>query len=150
AARCEAAEARTPSGNVVRCVTLGDGGRRSVVASDEPVFDAKGRFTGYRGVGRDVTAQKRVERLLRLEHRITRRLAEHVPPQEALGRALQALCETENWDCAEIWKLDERAGLLRRYAQWFNPAVEGPQRFSDGSAELSFARGAGLVGTVWQ
>src|SRR6266850_2083481 len=28
--------------------------------------------------------------------------------------------------------------------------IEGAQRFSDGSAELSFARGAGLVGTVWQ
>jgi diguanylate cyclase (GGDEF)-like protein/PAS domain S-box-containing protein len=145
-----ALEARAPFRDVLMWRELEDGSRRYVLASGEPLFDAKGNFTGYRGVGRDVTAQKRVERLLRLEHRITRRLSEHAPPQEALGRALQALCETESWDCAEIWKLDERAGVLRRFAQWFDPAVEGAQRFSDGSAELSFARGAGLVGTVWQ
>ena len=31
----------------------------------EPVFDDTGRFTGYRGTGRDVTARKRAEDLLR-------------------------------------------------------------------------------------
>jgi diguanylate cyclase (GGDEF)-like protein/PAS domain S-box-containing protein len=142
-------ETRAPFRDVLMWRELDDGSRRYVMATGEPLFDARGGFTGYRGIGRDVTAQKRVERLLRLEHRITRRLAEHAPPQEALGRALQTLCETENWDCAEIWKLDERAEVLRRYAQWFNPAVEGAQRFIDGSAELSFARGEGLVGAVW-
>src|SRR6058998_583778 len=121
-------EARAPFRDVLMWRELDDGSRRYVLASGEPVIDAKGNFTGYSGVGRDVTAQKRVERLLRLEHRITRRLAEHAPPQEALGRALQVLCETESWDCAEIWKLDERSGVLRRYAQWFNPAVEGAKR----------------------
>src|SRR2546429_8281182 len=143
-------QARAPFRDVLMWRELEDGGRRYVLTSGEPVFDAKGSFTGYRGVGRDVTAQKRVERLLRLEHRITRRLSEHAPPREALGRALQTLCETEARDCAEIWKSDERAGELRRYAQWFNPAVEGAKRFIEGSGELSFARGAGLVGAVWQ
>src|SRR5436190_11206876 len=143
-------DARKPFSDVLMWRELDDGSRRYVLASGEPVFDARGTFSGYRGVGRDVTAQKRVERLLRLEHRITRRLAEHAPPQEALGRALQVLCETESWDCAEIWKRDARADVLRRYAQWFNPAVEAAKRFVEGSRELSFARGAGLVGTVWQ
>ncbi|HYL90042.1 MAG TPA: diguanylate cyclase [Burkholderiales bacterium] len=103
---------------------LEDGSRRYVLTSGEPVFDARGAFSGYRGIGRDVTAQKRVERLLRLEHRITRRLAENAPPQEALARVLQALCESEGWDSAEIWKLDERADLLQRYAHWGDPVLE--------------------------
>jgi diguanylate cyclase (GGDEF)-like protein/PAS domain S-box-containing protein len=143
-------KARAPFRDVLMWRELEDGGRRYVLTSGEPLFDAKGHFTGYRGVGKDVTAQKRVERLLRLEHRITRRLAEHAPPQEALGRALQALCETESWDCAEIWKLDERAGVLRQYAQWFNPADEGAKRFIGESAAFGVQRGVGLVGTVWQ
>jgi diguanylate cyclase (GGDEF)-like protein/PAS domain S-box-containing protein len=143
-------KARQPFRDILMWRELEDGGRRYVLTSGEPVFDAKGHFTGYRGVGKDVTAQKRVERLLRLEHRITRRLAEHAPPQEALGRALQALCETETWDCAEIWKLDERAGVLRRYAQWFNPADEGARHFVEDSAALGVERGAGLLGAVWQ
>jgi diguanylate cyclase (GGDEF)-like protein/PAS domain S-box-containing protein len=35
-------------------------GRTTLVAG-EPVFDATGRFTGYRGVGRDITAMKQAE-----------------------------------------------------------------------------------------
>ena len=101
-----ALEARQPFRDVLMWRELDDGSRRYILASGEPVFDAKGGFTGYRGVGKDVTAQKRVERLLRLEQRITRRLAEQAPPHEALGRALQVLCETEGWNCASIWKLD--------------------------------------------
>src|SRR6266850_486144 len=143
-------KARQPFRDVLMWRELDDGGRRYVLTSGEPAFDARGHFTGYRGVGKDVTAQKRVERLLRLEHRITRRLAEHAPPQEALGRALQALCETESWDCAEIWKLDERDGVLRQYAQWFNAADEGAKRFIGESGAFGVQRGGGLVGTVWQ
>ena len=143
-------EARQPFRDVLMWRELDDGGRRYVLTSGEPVFDPRGQFTGYRGVGKDVTAQKRIERLLKLEHRITRRLAENVPPQEALGRALQALCETENWDCAAMWKLDERGGVLRQYAYWFNPADDGASRFIGESAALAVERGAGLVGKVWQ
>jgi len=143
-------EARQPFRDVLMWRELEDGSRRYILTSGDPVLDAKGNFTGYRGIGRDVTAQKRVERLLRLEHRITRRLAENAPPQEALARALQALCETEGWDCAEIWKIDERAGVLRRFAYWVDPAVDAARRFVDGSDDLTFARGAGLVGSAWQ
>jgi diguanylate cyclase (GGDEF)-like protein/PAS domain S-box-containing protein len=38
---------------------------RYVLVSGEPVLDADGRFAGYRGVGRDVTEQQRVEQALR-------------------------------------------------------------------------------------
>jgi diguanylate cyclase (GGDEF)-like protein/PAS domain S-box-containing protein len=145
-----ALEAHAPFRDVLMWRDLDDGGRRYILTSGEPLFDARGRFTGYRGIGRDITAQKRVERLLRLEHAIMRRLAESVPPQAALGRALQALCETERWDCGEIWRLDERSGELRCYAQWFDPAAHGARTFIEASAGLSLAAGAGLVGHVLQ
>ena len=136
-------DARQPFRDVLMWRELEDGGRRYVLASGEPVFDAKGTFTGYRGIGRDVTAQKRVERLLRLEHRITRRLSENAPPQEALRSALQALCEAERWDCGQIWKVDEPASLLRRYAHWSDPtvAIDSPR---------TLTRGSGLAGAAWQ
>src|SRR5919197_528064 len=37
------------------------GGTRWLTISGEPVFDAEGRFRGYRGIGRDITEQKRAE-----------------------------------------------------------------------------------------
>jgi len=42
--------------------TFEDGSRRYLSVSGEPGFDARKRFTGYRGIGRDVTAQQRVVR----------------------------------------------------------------------------------------
>ena len=42
-----------------------DGGKRYVSVSGFPVFDAAGRFLGYRGVGRDITERKRAEEALR-------------------------------------------------------------------------------------
>ncbi len=43
----------------------GDDGKIHHYSIDgEPVFDATGRFTGYRGVGRDITARKRAEQAL--------------------------------------------------------------------------------------
>ena len=42
-----------------------DGTLRIVSASGKPVFDTEGRFTGYRGVARDITELRRAEEMLR-------------------------------------------------------------------------------------
>ena len=43
-----------------------DGPKRYVQLSGEPIVDAAGRFTGYRGIGKDITERKRAEAHLRL------------------------------------------------------------------------------------
>src|SRR3990170_3779123 len=68
-------EARAPFRDVLMWRTFPDGARRYVSVSGEPVFDAKGRFLGYRGIGRDVSKQKRIQQLLKLDHAVTRRVA---------------------------------------------------------------------------
>ena len=50
---------------------------RYISLSGEPVFDAAGRFKGYRGVGRDTTAPKRIEEALRKSEESHRLLAEN-------------------------------------------------------------------------
>jgi len=35
-------------------------------------------------------------------------------------------------------------------AHWANPAIAEATQFVEGSSELAFRPGAGLVGTVWQ
>ena len=49
----------------VRCPDRTDGRQRWMSVSGEPVFDASGRFRGYRGVGHDITSQKLAEEQLR-------------------------------------------------------------------------------------
>lgn len=41
-----------------------DGARHYVSISGEPVFDEQGRFTGYRGIGTEITERRRMEALL--------------------------------------------------------------------------------------
>jgi diguanylate cyclase (GGDEF)-like protein/PAS domain S-box-containing protein len=145
-----AIEARQPFRDVLMWRTLDDGSRRYVRVNGEPVFDAKGRFSGYRGFDRDVTKQRRMQQLLKLDHVVTRRLAEAVRPSQGLSGVLQAICETERWDCAQLWKPDDAAGVLRRLAHWNLPDDTGAGRFVDESAELVFAPGQGLLGAAWQ
>jgi diguanylate cyclase (GGDEF)-like protein/PAS domain S-box-containing protein len=143
-------EARKPFRDLVTWRTLADGSRLYASVSGEPVFDAKKRFKGYRGIGREITRQKRAEQLLRLEHRVTRFLADVRGVPEALRAALRAICVTENWDCAEFWKLEAPGMQMRRLAYWAIPGVPEAADFVQGSRGLVFEPGAGLVGSVWQ
>jgi diguanylate cyclase (GGDEF)-like protein/PAS domain S-box-containing protein len=143
-------EARKPFRDLVTWRTLADGSRLYASISGEPVFDAKKRFKGYRGIGREITRQKRAEQLLRLEHRVTRFLADVGGVPEALRAALRAICVTESWDCAEFWKLEASGKQMRRLAYWAIPGVPEAADFIQGSRELAFEPGAGLVGSVWQ
>jgi PAS domain S-box-containing protein len=47
--------ARRPFLDFVYSRTNPDGSRQYLMVSGEPMFDASGRFTGYRGIGKDVT-----------------------------------------------------------------------------------------------
>jgi diguanylate cyclase (GGDEF)-like protein/PAS domain S-box-containing protein len=56
-----AVEARQPFSDFLTVRRGADGLHRYALWSGEPVFDGAGRFRGYRGVGRDITAQRAVE-----------------------------------------------------------------------------------------
>jgi diguanylate cyclase (GGDEF)-like protein/PAS domain S-box-containing protein len=56
-----------------------DGTERHISISGDPVFDAAGVFTGYRGVGTDITARKRAEHVLRETTHQLRLFADNVP-----------------------------------------------------------------------
>jgi PAS domain-containing protein len=47
--------ARRPFLDFVYTRTNPDGSRQYLMVSGEPIFDPSGRFTGYRGIGKDVT-----------------------------------------------------------------------------------------------
>jgi diguanylate cyclase (GGDEF)-like protein/PAS domain S-box-containing protein len=140
--------ARKPYRDVLMWRELEDGSRRYVHVCGEPFFDAAGRFRGYRGVGRNVTAQKRGEHLLRLQYDVTRDLADAGDALEGCIAALRAICESERWDRGELWRLDETGHVMRRFAYWVAPGAAvacGP-----GEEALAYRPGEGLVGQVWR
>jgi diguanylate cyclase (GGDEF)-like protein/PAS domain S-box-containing protein len=127
----------------------GDGLERHLSINGEPVFDGLGRFKGYRGVGKDVTARKRAEQLRSLEHAVSRCIAESETVSMGLRAVIRTVCESEGWDCGRYFAVDERAELLRFGEAWSiaNPAAE---HFIEASRELAYRRGEGLSGLAWQ
>jgi diguanylate cyclase (GGDEF)-like protein/PAS domain S-box-containing protein len=117
--------------------------------SGEPVFDDRGRFKGYRGVGRDVTAQKRAEQMLRLEHQVAHALAGEREPNEVVRAVIRAVCEVQGWACGRYFRLDEASGLLRFQDAWCvaDPVV---RQFVERSRTITLRAGEGLSGNVWQ
>jgi len=141
-------ETRAPFRDVLMWRNLPDGARRYISVSGEPTFDRRGRFTGYRGIGRDISKQKRIQQLLKLDHTVTLRLAEAQAAPAALNRALEAICDSLRWDCAIFWQ--PRDSALRSVAEWAVPGDEGARRFAGAARDVALKPGDGLVGTVWQ
>ncbi len=125
-----------------------DGIRRYLAISGEPMFGPEGEFMGYRGVGRDVTAQRREERLVALEHAVARHLADAKHVSDALRSVMRAVCVSEGWDCARFFRMDSQAQLMRCEEVWSSGT--GPlARFAESSRGSVRPRGFGLVSHVW-
>ena len=83
----------------------GDGEVRFVSVSGTPVFDADGRFAGYRGVARDITERRRAEQMLRdREQRIRDAQAElaRVTRVTTLGELAASIAHEVNQPLAAI------------------------------------------------
>src|SRR5258706_8916352 len=113
----------------------------------EPLFGADGEFAGYRGVGREVTAEKRAKLLLRLEHRVAGVLAAAEYSASGLIEVIRAVCEAEHWACGRYFQLDEQAQVLRFQDAWCIPEP-GFRQFVERSRVLTYAPGEGLFGKV--
>jgi diguanylate cyclase (GGDEF)-like protein/PAS domain S-box-containing protein len=123
------------------------GSVRYLRVSGEPFFASDGSFAGYRGVGRDVTAEKRAEQILRLEHQIASALSEAADERTGVRAVLRLLCEAEGWGCGRYFIVDEAHGVLRFFESWCaDPAF---REFLANSRDLTFQPGGGLVGRVW-
>lgn len=97
----------------------------------------------------DITARQHADQLLRLEHGVTRCLAEADSEAAALQSVMGVLCENQGWPFGEYWGVDEQAGVLRFGGFWENLGPELRHIFEK-AQEHVFAPGVGLAGRVWQ
>jgi len=142
-------DARKPFQDLELCRVDGSGGRVWIGVSGEPVFDASGGFSGYRGIGKDITERKRAEQLQTLEHAVNRSLAEASDAKSVVESTMRAICETEGWECARYFRVDPKAGVLRFGEAWGIPD-EAIQRFIAASRDFVYKPGVGLSGKAWQ
>jgi diguanylate cyclase (GGDEF)-like protein/PAS domain S-box-containing protein len=89
------------------------------------------------------------EALLRLQHGVTRCLAEAKSMTAGVKSVLRVVCTTRGWDCGRFFAVDEALGELVCTESWGrNRALL--RAFMRNSRGLRMARGAGLAGRVWQ
>jgi diguanylate cyclase (GGDEF)-like protein/PAS domain S-box-containing protein len=140
-------EARQPFRDFVFRRIDEHGELRYINASGQPVFDG-GRFLGYRGTARDVTASMRAEQLLRLEHMAARCVASADSAATALEAVIRSICTTQGWECGRYFNWNEKNGVLGFNEFWHVPSPE-LERFIEKSRQVTYAPGAGLVGEVF-
>jgi diguanylate cyclase (GGDEF)-like protein/PAS domain S-box-containing protein len=141
-------EAKQPFADFVFRRVDTQGEIRYISSSGRPVFDGQ-RFTGYRGIAKDVTASMRAEQLLRLEHMVARCVAVSDSAATALAAVIRSICETQGWECGRYFGRDDKGEVLVMNEFWHVPGA-GLDRFIEQSRELTYAAGAGLIGQVWQ
>ena len=100
-------------------------------------------------VGRDITQRKRAERRLAAGYAVTRVLAEAESLHAAAPLILMSICEGLGWELGALWRLDEIADVLRCEQFWHRPGLAFP-RFESASRGLTYKRGVGLPGRVWE
>ena len=142
-------EARKPFHDLLMWRTVSDGAARFVRVSGEPMFSPSGRFTGYRGVGREVTDEKRAEQVLRLEHGVSRVLSEATSAEAGLEAVMRLVCGAEGWACGRYYEFDKAADELV-YRQGWSAGDPAFDQLLKNSLGLRFKRGEGLAGHAWQ
>jgi signal transduction histidine kinase/PAS domain-containing protein len=111
----------------------------------QPIGDGDGRTLGAVMAVQDVTRRRRAERFRMCELGVTTALA-GAPSIEAAGpRVLDAVVSTLDWAYAELWLVDDAAGVLRPVARWSAPSRPVEIAVPD---ELPY--GTGLAGRAWQ
>ena len=118
---------------------------RHFLVDAQPIAGPGGRAAGAVQAVQDVTRRRRVERFRFCELAVAAALAE-APSIEAAGpRVLEAVVDTLDWVHAELWLVDDAAGVVRPVARWNAPGwsseIEVP-------ADLPY--GQGLPGRAWQ
>jgi PAS domain S-box-containing protein len=126
-----------------------EGGLVDVSLTVSPVRDREGRIIAASKIARDITARKRAEERLALHTRVTHLLAEADTLEQAATKILAAFCENSEWQVGALWYVDNAAAVLRCAEVCSQPGVKAPG-FEAMTRELTFKRGRGLPGRVWQ
>jgi PAS domain S-box-containing protein len=100
------------------------------------------------GIVRDVTDRQQDERRLTTQYRTARVLTESDSLADAAPRLLQTVCEQLDWERGELWMPNADRTRLENTETWRHRADGSP--FDPSSEPVTFRRGEGLPGLVWE
>src|SRR5262249_24006965 len=128
---------------------LKDGSVRHIESEGRVIRDGRGKVTKVVLVSRDISERKRAEQREKMEHAVTRVLAESETLAEAIPRIVQTICETLSWDCGARWSMDERRKAICCVETWAVPGKAVAQFISEVKKLTFQPSNQGLVRQVW-
>src|SRR5207244_6461807 len=96
-------------------------GIRYIESEGRVIRDVAGKVSKVVVVSRDISERKRAEQRERMEHAVTRVLAESETLAQAIPKIIQTICETLNWDCGARWSMDEQQNAICCVETWSVP-----------------------------
>ncbi len=102
----------------------------------------------FTGIIRDITARKRIERRLTIEHTVAQVLSGARSESGVLAGILQALGQALGWQWGAIWARNDSAEFAMRCVETWSADPSRFAGFAQQSRELRFLPGEGLPGRV--
>lgn len=131
--------------DVVTC----QGARLRILWSNHLLRDSDGKITGILSFGQDITEQKQAQFRLSLHQDVARIIGESDSFAEAVTMFMRIVCERFGWDFGEIWMLDAMKNVMVWNSCWQqNP--EQDSWFEERSKKMTFDKGIGMAGVVWE
>jgi len=125
------------------------GNRKWVRTIGHPTVEA-GRVVRLSGSFQDITDLKHTERRLLTQNHVSQVLAGADSLQQAAPALLATLAESEHWQFAAFYVVDDEADRLRFASAWHEPGLPDGERIVDRARQLTFRAGEGLPGEVWR
>ncbi len=104
----------------------------------------------YYLIRRDINRRSCAEQHLKVQYETARILSSSAGLEQAAAPVLQLVCETLGWQMGELWALEAPVQVMRFVAGWHRLPGWEVNAFETEARQLTFSRGVGLPGRVWQ
>lgn len=135
---------------VIGCLCVMDEVPRGWSAADEALLrDIAAWSVGELELRRELAVHRRQEGGLHLLHSLSEGIGRTHDLHSALLVVMEHICHRTGWDHGEAWLPNEDGTRLMHSPTWFSLRSD-VEHFATASSAMSFARGEGLPGMVWE
>jgi len=112
------------------------------------IRDSAGEMTGVAIIARDISRRRRDEKMLSVQYKAARILAESTSLSDAVPKLLETISKSFQWCWSALWIADQFKNELRCSFVW-NEGREDLNELTSISQHMTFTAGVGTVGQTY-
>jgi len=106
-------------------------------------------LAAFLAIARNFKQRRQGEQRLSVQYAVTQVLAASATLEEAMPKVLQTICQTLNWNYAELWLATSKTQQLTLAYRWSDPELNLRQ-FEAANPPTNLLEGEGLLGQIWR